>query len=188
MWWGSPAGMFVWVMLGFAAAAMLGDRFPSRLRGWSGSRLRLPAVASVAGLGAAALAGAAVAAGQQPDYHLPEYRPLGAMFAGLNREVPKGRTVRLIGSLGDETFRFKMAARYALVRRGIRPLSPGTDTRLGSWYELHHHRYDCTVYVNDGNRSPARGAAVITRLTFKDSTGSYPMSVWVSRAGCPQGS
>jgi hypothetical protein len=186
MWWGSPAGMFVWVMLGFSAAVMLGARFTSRLRVRSLSRPRLPAVASTVGVGAAALAGAAVATGQQPDYHLPEYRPLGAMFAGLNRDVPKGRTVRLIGSLGDETFRFKMAARFALVRRGIRPLSPGTDTRLGSWYELHRHRYDCTVYLNDGNRSPARGAAVIARLTFNDSTGSYPISVWVSRAGCPR--
>ena len=189
MWWGSSAGMFVWVMLGFSAAAMLGDRFTSRLRVRPPSRPRLPAVASAVGVGAAALAGAAVAAvaaGQQADYHLPEYRPLGTMFAGLNRDIPKGRTVQLIGSLGDETFRFKMAARFALVRREIRPLSPGTDTRLGSWYELHHRSYDCTVYVNDGNRSPERGAAVVARLMFRDSAGSYPISVWVSRAGCPR--
>ena len=182
MWWGSPAGMFVWVMLGWSLTAMLADRVPSRRR--------VPALASAAGIaigvGAVAVAGAAVAVAERPDYHLPEYRPLGVMFAALRRSVPAGRTVLLIGSLGDETFRFKMAARFALVRRGIRPLSPGTDTRLGSWYELRHRRYDCTVYVDDGVASPARRAAVAARLMFRDSTGSHPMSVWVSPAGCPR--
>ena len=77
-----------------------------------------------------------------------------------------------------------MAARFAMVRRGIRPLSPGTNSRLGTWYELDHRRYDCVVYVKDGNASPAPTATVLARVTSSDGTGSYPVTVWVSRAGC----
>ncbi len=181
MWWGSPAGMFAWLMVGWPAAALLSRRFP-----WRG---RLRAVPVVASIGIAATTGSAVAATARPDYHRSEYGPLAVIYSSLDASIPAGRTVRLIGSLGNATFRFKMAARFALVRRGIRPLSPGIDVRLGSWYELDHHAYDCTVYVNDGDRSPASSggrAAVIARVTYHAGTVSYPLSVWVSPAGCPK--
>lgn len=177
MWWGSPAGMFVWVIIGWSVASMLTER--------GLSRLRAPAFASAIGIGVVAATGTAVAAAESQDYHLWEYRPLGAMFAGLDRGIPAGRTVLLVGSLGDTTFRFKQAARFALVRRGIRPLSRGASFRLGAWYEPDHHHYDCIVYVNDGIASPARHAVVVTRVSFSDSTGSHAVTVWVSRAGCP---
>jgi len=174
MWWGSPAGMFVWLILAWATAAILAGRpLLHRIR---------PALVAGAGIGAVAVAGVAVAAAERTDEHLQEYRPLGVMFASLDRRVPSGRTVLLLGSLGNATFRFKMAARFALVRRGIRPLSPGTDSRLGSWYELDHHRYDCMVYVKDGNASPDRGAVPLVSFTY---SGRYPVSVWMSPGGCP---
>ncbi len=115
LWWGSPAGMFVWVILAWAPAAILAGRpLLHRIR---------PALVSAAGIGAVTVAGIGVAAAERPDEHRQEYRPLGMMFASLDRSVPKGRTVLLLGSLGNATFRFKMAARFAMVRRGIRPLS-----------------------------------------------------------------
>jgi hypothetical protein len=178
MWWGSPAGMFVWVMLGWAAVAMLAEVSPPRRR--------MPAWASAVGVGAVAAAATAVATAERPDYHLPEYGPLGAIYRGLDRSVPARRTVLLIGSLGNRTFRFKMAARFALVRRGIRPLSPGKNTRLGSWYELDHHHYDCVVYLDDGTTRPTPGATVVARVTFRDGTGRYPVTAWLSRPGCPR--
>jgi hypothetical protein len=107
------------------------------------------------------------------------------VYDALDRSVPAGRTVQLIGALGSETFRFKMAARFALVRRGIHPVSPGTDTRLGSWYELDHRRYACTVWVSDGARSPAAGAVAIAHTSFDNSIRSYPLTVWMAPAGCP---
>jgi hypothetical protein len=174
MWLASPAGMFAWVVLAWAPIALL---VGLGLPGWL-----TPTLASAAAFGALAIGAADVAAAERPDEHLPEYRPLGALFASLDRTIPKGRTVRLIGSLDNATFRFKMAARYALVRRGIRPLSPGTDTRLGSWYELRGRRYDCTVYVEDGNAHPSRGAVSIAGMLYDHS---HPLSVWVAPAGCP---
>jgi hypothetical protein len=178
MWWGSPAGMFVWVMLAFAAVALLGE---APLPRW-----RVPAAASAAGVLAVVGAATAVAAAQRPDYHLPEYRPLAALYAGLRDGIPSHRTVLLIGSLGSRTFRFKMATRFALLRRGIRPLSPGKDVRLGSWYEEDHRPYDCTVWVQDGSSRPARRARMLAQVSFDDGTGSYPVSVWSSPAGCPR--
>ena len=179
MWWGSPAGMFVWVMLAFSAVAIVPQLgLP---------RLRIPAFASAAAAAAiVAGAAAAVAIAERSDYHLPEYRPLAKLYAGLERGVPPHRTVKLLGYLGNRTFRFKMAARYAMVRRGIRPLSPGVDVRLGSWYDLDHHRHDCAVYVKDGTSSPARVATEVARFDFEDGTGRYPVTVWVSPAGCPR--
>ncbi len=173
MWLGSPIGMFVWVVLAWALVDMLA--------GLEAGRRLSPAWVSAAGVGAVVLAAAAVAAAERPDEHVLEYRPLGTLFASLGRAIPDGRTVRLVGSLSNVTFRFKMAARYAMVRRGIRPLSPGTDERLGSWYELHHHHYDCSVYLEDGNTSPDRLAVSIASFVYRRR---YPVSVWVSPAGC----
>jgi hypothetical protein len=178
MWWGSPAGMFVWVLLAWAATKAI-PRVTVTHR-------RVVALASAAGVVAAGASATAVAATLRPDYHLPEYRPLDAVYAALDRTIPARRTVLLIGSLDSRTFRFKMAARFALVKRGIRPLSPGTDVRLGGWYELRNRHYDCVVYVKDGSRSPTRRTTMIARVTFDDGTGSYPVSVWTSAAGCPR--
>jgi hypothetical protein len=179
MWWGSPAGMFVWTMLAWAGVSVLSTLAPPMRR--------VPALASAAGVIAVAAAAAAVSLAERADYHLPEYGPLAKLYAGLRQGVPARRTVMLAGYLGNRTFRFKMAARFAMVRRGIRPLSPGIDVRLGTWYDLDHHRYDCAVYVQDGSRSPARQAEAVAHFSFEDGTGSYPVTVWVSPAGCPRG-
>jgi hypothetical protein len=183
MWWGSPAGMFVWLMVAWGTVALAGELAPASLR----PRIRVPALVAAAGATATvAVLAAAVAAAARSDYHLPEYGPLARMYAGLHRGVPSGRTVRLLGSLGNSTFRFKQAARFAMLRRGIRPLSPGIDVRLGTWYDIDHRRYDCTVYVEDGARRPARSAVAVARMRFDDGTGSYPLSVWVAPDGCPR--
>jgi hypothetical protein len=184
LWWGSPAGMFVWLMLGWSLGRALG-----RLLGELGERAtRLPraaGLASAVGVAVVAIVAAALSIAERPDYHLPEYRPLGIVYGALDRAIPAGRTVRLPAGLGNATFRFKMAARFALVRRGIRPLSPGGNVRLGTWYELRKRPYDCTVYVKDGSASPAARAEQIAHVVFRGPARSYPVTVWVSPAGCP---
>lgn len=178
LWFGSPAGMFVWVVLAWAPVTILAEVVRVRPRRLS------PILASGVAIGAVALAGVAVGVDERPDEHLNEYRPLGVMLNKLDRAVPSGRTVQLIGNLGIATFRFKMAARYSLVEHGVRPVSPGTDTRVGSWYELDHVRYDCTVYISDGTAPPSRSAALLTTVVY---AGSYPVSAWLAPAGCPKG-
>ncbi|HEY2398536.1 MAG TPA: hypothetical protein VGH78_06035 [Solirubrobacteraceae bacterium] len=186
LWWGSPAGMFVWLIVGWGAVALLRELAAKRRR--PRLAIRVPALAAtVAGAAVVAVVAAGVAAGARADYHKPEYGPLATMYAGLRQGVPAGRTVRLLGFLGSNTFRFKQAARFAMLRRGIRPLSPGIDVRLGTWYDLDHRTYDCTVYVEDGARRPQRGAVRVARMRFDDGTGGHPLSVWVAPAGCPRG-
>jgi hypothetical protein len=186
LWWGSPAGMFVWLMLGSSLGRPLAQRIaPLRRPAVLAPAPRIGAVAIAAA--AVAIAAAAVASSERSDYHLAEYRPLRTLYAALDRGIPTGRTVRLPNALGDATFRFKMAARYALVRRGIRPLSPGTDVRLGSWYELHKHPYDCTVYVEDGSARPPGRAALLARVVLRDGARNYPVTAWVSPVRCPRG-
>jgi hypothetical protein len=178
LWWGSPAGMFVWLFLGFSLVRALGQRVTA---------LPHPArLASAVGVGAVAVVAAIVATSERSDYHLPEYRPLGAVYGALDRAIPTGRTVRLPSALGNATFRFKMAARFALVRRGIRPLSPGSSVRTGTWYELRNRPYDCTVYVKDGSASPADRAELLAQVVFRYRARNYPVTVWVSPAGCPR--
>ncbi len=177
LWFGSPAGMFVWVVLAWAPITILAGRVRVAPR-W------LSPAASAAALAAVALAGAGIAVAERPDEHVNEYRPLGVMLASINRAVPAGRTVQLTSSLGIATFRFKMAARYSLVGHGVRPVSPGTDTRVGGWYELDHVPYDCTIFITDGTRAPSRSAARLASVLY---AGSYPVSAWVAPAGCPAG-
>jgi hypothetical protein len=160
LWFGSPAGMFVWVVLAWAPITILAERVRLRPRRVS------PAIASGVAIGAVACAGVAVGLAGRPDEHVNEYRPLGTMLSRLDRAVPSGRTVQLIGSLGVATFRFKMAARYSLVEHGVRPVSPGTDTRVGSWYELDHVRFACTVFIKDGTEPPSRSAALLARPDY----------------------
>ena len=185
LWSGSPIGMFVWLMLAGAPAAMLAGR----VRPLAG-RVS-PALASALAVGSLAGAAVAVGLGERSDEHLQEYRPLGAVVNGLDRGIPSGRTVQLIGILGDATFRFKMAARYTLVEHGVRPISPGTDTRVGSWYELDHHPYDCTVYIEDGTGPPSltnvaglRSGPPVLMASVVYAV-SHPVSAWVAPAGCP---
>jgi len=177
LWFGSPAGMFVWVMLAWAPVSLLAEAASVR-------RPRVSAtLASGVAVGAVALAGVAVGLTERPDEHLSEYRPLATMLGRLDRAVPSGRTVLLLGYLGAATFRFKMAARYSLVSHGVRPVSPGTDTRAGSWYQLDHVRYDCTVYVSDGAGPPSRSSTLLTTVLYARR---YPVSVWLAPAGCPR--
>ena len=47
--------------------------------------------------------------------------------------------------------------------------------------------YDCTVDVKDGNASPGHRSALLARIVFSPGPQRFPISVWVSPAGCPRG-
>jgi hypothetical protein len=177
MWWGSPAGMFVWIALLWGPLDAL-----VRLAGRSGP---VRVLAAAGGVAATAAAAAAVAAAQRPDYHRVEYHPIRQIAQALDRAVPSHRTVLLTGALGADTFRMKMAARYALLRHGVHPLSPGKDVRLGSWYDLDHRSFDCSVQVNDGARRPHPGAVAVAHVELGSAAEPHPVTVWVFPAGCP---
>ena len=66
LWWGSPAGMFVWLVLGWGALALLRP-------GLRVSPVRLRTLAPALGVAAVIGAGAAVGAGEKPDDHESMY-------------------------------------------------------------------------------------------------------------------
>ena len=205
LWWGSQCGMFVWLVLGWAAwlglAGAARALAPATRRGTARGRrarrlalrgpiaararlrtrsLRASTVASVAGLAAAALAGTAAAASEAPDQHVALYRPISAIAARLQTAIPRGRTVRLDGRLDGATQPFKPAVRFALARRGIRVLSRKAAPRNGDWYELDHRAYDERITLTDRPRRPP-AAALLIRCGFAEAGRRHSVFVWLSR-------
>jgi hypothetical protein len=199
LWWASPAGLFVWLFVAWAAWLALGHAAGmlwSRASAVSWAHLtreRLARVTpraglitrvalSLGGIGAAAAAGSAVAAAEGPDEHLPEYKPIGQLAAGLERAVPSGHTVRVLAKLGGSTFPIRPAIAYTLRRHGDRVLEIGAWQRLGYWYELGRRGYEYRVYVDDGTRPPpVRPVAQIAEATLTNATGPHVLTVWLAR-------
>jgi hypothetical protein len=207
MWEGSQAGMWVWLMLAWSAWLGLGwarrawvrpRRAGFRGRPGAGSALRLrapafgsplaPVLACVAGVGATAGVGLAVAATGKPDEHVAVYRPTASLAASLDRVIPAGRSVELLANLGYSTMVIKPAIRYLLARHGVRALGQGSKARIGDWYELYDRPYQYVVYLREGLRSPANGSRLIDNVRVVDGTGTHVVSEWVSSPPPARGS
>jgi hypothetical protein len=199
MWWGSQVGMWVWLMLAWSAflAIRWGLRNSRRPRlgglGASGrpgaarrsrtpaSRLvQAPVLACAGGLVATVAVAVAVAASGRRDEHVAVYRPTATLAASLERVIAPGHTVDLLANLGYSTTVMKPALRYLLARHGVRALGRGSKVRIGDWYELDGRPFQYFVYLDDGTRSPARGARLIDSVRVVDQKGLHVVSLWVS--------
>lgn len=198
MWWGSQAGMWVWLMLAWSGWLALG----AARRAWARARLERPGVrpargwsrlrppvalpgggrvlACVAGLAATGAVAGAVAAAEKPDEHVAVYGPTASLVSSLDRAIPPGRTVDLIANLDYTTTVIKPAIRYFMARHGVRALSAGSKVRIGDWYELGDRPYQYTVYLDNGVRSPARTARLLDSVRVLDSRGVHVVSAWIS--------
>jgi len=198
MWWGSQVGMWVWLMLAWAAflgirwALRTSDRpnlgFGARRRSDPARRshepvsslLRAPVVACAAGLVATAMVAVAVAASGRRDEHVAVYRPTATLAAKLDKVIAPGGTVNLVANLGYSTTVMKPALRYLLARHGVRALGRGSKVRVGDWYELDGRPFQYVVYLDDGTKSPARGARLVDSVRVVDQKGLHVVSLWVS--------
>jgi hypothetical protein len=203
MWWGSQAGMWVWLMLGFAAAALLrrgrlagalSRRAASRARtiradrSEAGSaararrRGRLPAAACVAGLVLLLASAGVVAADQGADQDQWEYKPVGAINARLIAALgPSVRTVRLTGT--PDGFDFRMALAFALRRHGVGVLDPAAAVRLDSRYAVGSTPYQAIVGVGDA--AGHRGAGRLIATVPAHAPSGRPILVTLERAPSP---
>ena len=180
LWWGSQAGTWVWLLLAWSAWLAAGALIARHVS--SGKhRLRAAGLASVAGLAVAALAGSAVAAGEEPDQHVALYRPIAAIGERLDTAIRPGTVVRLDGRLDVRTQPFKAAVRFELAGRGIRVLSRGAAARNGDWYELDHRRYDVILTLTDRPRRP-RGehASLLIHERFVELGARHAVFVWMA--------
>jgi hypothetical protein len=191
LWWGSPAGMVVWLALAWALWLALAWALRG-LQGWASSRgrlrrgPRLGAVGSLAlallALGATAVVGATVAERGEPDEHLGAYAAVRAIDARLRKLVAPRGSVLLEGTLDGATMPVKPAIRYFLVTRGTRVLAPGSSLRLGDWYELYRRRYREAIYLSDVRRAPAKHARLAFAKRFREGASTHAtVYVWISR-------
>ncbi|MCW3065163.1 MAG: hypothetical protein JWN32_2335 [Solirubrobacterales bacterium] len=165
-WWGSAAGMWVWLSVGWSAASLV--RVLPRL-----AELRVPAFAPALGVGVVALAASAVAAAESPDTHAPDYRPVRTITARVERATRGARLVRLV----QRSFvarAYGPAIRYALHVRGIGVIARPGAAKPGV-------RYDHVVTVYETGPRPHGHSAVLAHIRLRDGSGDHRLTVTVSR-------
>jgi len=156
-WWVAPAGMWVWLALGWSALTL-----------WSpGLRLRLPRASRpwlAAGVGGVLAIGAVVALSQGPDSQRHWYGPIHTVVDGLDARLPDPGTVRVDGGsleLGSPVV-------YALRKNGA---SVGLDfgVQFGTSYGTAERRFDQIVDIGDGGELPS-GARLVARVKVAPPT------------------
>jgi hypothetical protein len=185
LWWGSQAGMFVWLALAWTLLVTAAWAVRTATSGRVGlTRSRLATLGGVAltlaGIGAAAAVGNAVAAKGKPDEHQVTYRPVKAIDARLAKLVPRGGSVLLEGELDGAEMPVKPAVRYFLVTRGTRVLAPGSALRLGTWYQLYDRGYREAIYLSDVPRPPVKHVPLAFDVSFSEGGTVNTVYVWRS--------
>jgi hypothetical protein len=195
LWWGSQAGMMVWLALGWSLwLALAWTRRRLRrsiaMRGIGGGRSqwssRAGAVASIAAAALAVVAtaaiGATVAAQGEPDEHMGAYAAVRKIDSRLRGLVAPRGSVLLEGRLDGVTMPVKPAIRYFLVTRGVRVLAPGSSLRLGTWYELYRRPYREAIYLSDVPRAPVKRVPLAFAVSFREGASERAtVYVWISR-------
>jgi hypothetical protein len=133
LWWGSIAGMFAWLALGWSLVTLTGVRLPAR---------RAIAAASLA----VALV-LALTADEGENVQEPLYRPMRSLADRLEQATPADRVVSVEGggAAFDHRFDFAAGSVYVLRRHGAHPLAVGMDQSFGSWYAPGDRRPDAVV-------------------------------------------
>lgn len=189
LWWGSELGFWVWLLLAWALwlglAALARPAWRAlRRRGEtppSGVRALASALVAVLCLGGVLVVGEVVAGTAKPDSHRYEYRPIGAVAAGIERTVPPGQTIGYrFAPLDIGTQPMETGIRFLLVRHGDRVLAKGSLPRLGSYYERYNRPVQWLVYLADGTRGPPH-MRLAARVRFVDPWKTDVLSAWVGR-------
>jgi hypothetical protein len=128
LWWGSVAGMWAWLALGWGLATIL----PRERLAASPQRARGAAAAAMAAL---VIAVVLVSAAQRPDLNRSEYAPVRRLTAQLLARLSPGGMVALERSMqGFGTYDVETALLYQLRRRGREVVSADLAELLGPRY------------------------------------------------------
>jgi hypothetical protein len=172
MLWASPAGMVVWLLLGWSLATL-----------FAGSRLVVPAGRPAAiGLAAAAVAGTLIAV--TTDGH---FEPFGQMRSAADSALaatPAGETVRVDRSARSfwpvvTAVRFQAGLVYALRRDGRTVRAPVIASKLGSQYRA--GPADRALRVDVDRPPPPPGRRTITRFMIHPRSSSAGLAPQVVR-------
>lgn len=174
--WTSPAGMCVWLLLGWAVATMLPSPSPA-------PRWRTPA--TVAGLVLVAAVAVVVAIETEGTSREPHDR-MRAVLARLADELPRDEPTRVEHTIWDSTYlgyRFQVGIAFWLRRRGA-PVNVPAEVadRLSPAYGREPYRQVVEVSVD---KPPRRRGRRITRLSVDDvflRRGDHTVTVTLARA------
>jgi hypothetical protein len=185
VWWSAPAGMYAWLVAGFAFARTLMP-LGRLLEG-------APAVRVVAALGAVLAILATVDATPGPDELEPRYEPVRELRAPLATALSGAHTVRvdIAGRWTFPKFDFQTAVVYELRRNGVDVRAPGLIDNLGSRYGG-GETADAVVTVGDPSRTPAPGERTVARQQIAPESGGFVANpetvvIDVQRRAGPQG-
>jgi hypothetical protein len=196
LWWASELGLWVWLVLAWAAWLALAALVRASLRalartgaGRRARRARLPAwgrpaaalAGSLAAVASVAAVGGAVATTEKPDTHAYDYAAIKATAAAIERAVPPGQRVSFrFGPLDTATQPIEPAIRFLLVRHGDRVFAKGSFDRLGSYYEPDGRPVQWVVDLADPTRHPPRMRRV-SLIAFASPWGRETIGAWVRR-------
>jgi len=159
--WASPAGMCVWLLLGWGAATLWRERAAA-------PRWRL-AHASAAAVALTALTAAAVAIGENPPRHEP-YDPMRRIADRLETEVPATGATRVVATNSGATLglgsELEVGIVFWLRRHGRGVVTrPQVADRLTPSYARGSYERVLHLFVDV---PPAGAGRVIARLPVKD--------------------
>jgi hypothetical protein len=166
--WTSPAGMAVWLLLGFAVV-VLGAPTPAAraLHERAARRPRARALAPAAGLAAAVLMGTGVAVARNPPRQEP-YEPMRTIIDRLEAELPADRPTFVTSGArsGFElAYQFEVGVVYWLRRSGREVVTTAAVAdRLTARYAEGPYRQEVRISV-DAPRAPGRP---VTSIRFRD--------------------
>ena len=150
LWWASPAGMFAWLVLAFAAARAARARLPARI---PAAPARIPArIPAAAALLAVAAVGGVVAEHGKPDRLEPEFKPARTIAARVG-ETPPGGTLLVTGPRTFDGLDVEGVVAYALRRGGLRfvtSILPGIGTRYDPGAHPHARRMEVVMLPRPG--------------------------------------
>ena len=168
-WWAAPAGMWAWLVLGWATIVLVPLRRPALDR----------AHPAVAGVAVAAVLGVSLWAGLRDrdtavDPH--EFEPVREVISEVGLGVPKREPVRVTG----ESFVFTASVVFALRREGLAVGGPFED-QFGTSYGVEGRGFAQVLDIRNGLVPPS-GARPIARV---NAPGAPPKPVTVSVRPAP---
>jgi len=147
--WASPAGMWIWLALGWGLAVLLTPRLGA---------VRAPALLRPLSVVVVVVVGSVVAAGIGADLLERRYEPAGEVADRVRAELPPGRQVSI--DAGLDAFDFQAATVYELRRRGEPVVAPFIAPQLGGHYDQLGSAPEYVVRMRHGTPEAGDGRVV----------------------------
>jgi hypothetical protein len=165
-WWAIPAGMFVWLALGWSAATL----WAPRLR-WSKPRFASAGAGVGLGVGVVLTAAVVVLLGQHDDSARGFFGPTRTVEDRVAAALPDPGNVRLDAPV----FEFRTGVIQALRRNGGR-VQTKDHVELGPDYALRDGPVDHVVDIRPGS-APAPGARIVAQVKVPPKQDTFTVSV-----------